>query len=151
MPRETPRLPPTPFVPSRGMSTPVITSPIPAASKSESQVNSMPPFHIDIGKTDRSYKERLALASAMASNMSRGLASSVSRALSPASSTLGVVEIAERRERAQQPHLIMLVGLSASGKTTLARSVVKAFGGYVLVSGCSVEEPDLWQEEWDKW
>lgn len=147
MPTASSRPPPTPSVSLRRMSTSVVTSPLSAASKSESPVNSMPPFHIDIDKTDRSYKERLALASAMASNMSRGLASSISRALSPAGSTFGA---AERREREQQLHLIMLVGLSASGKTTLARSVVKAFGGYVLVSGSSMEEPDLWQEEWDK-
>ena len=145
------RPPPTLFVPSRGMPTPVVTSPLSAASESESPVNSMPPFHIDIDKTDRSYKERLALGSAMASSISRGLVSSISRALSPASSMLRVAGVGERKEREQQLHLIMLVGLSASGKTTLARSVVKAFGGYVLVSGSSVEEPDLWQEEWDKW
>lgn len=151
MPTATSRPPPTPFVPMQRMSTPVVTSPLSVASKPESPVNSMPPFHIDIDKTDRSYKERLALASAMASNMSRGLASSISRALSPVGSMLGVAGAGERRGREQQLHLIMLVGLSASGKTTLARSVVKAFGGYVLVSGGSVEEPGLWQEEWDKW
>ena len=85
----------------------------------------------------------------MASNISRGLASSISRGLSPA--VLLTASLPERRSKEQQLHLIMLVGLVASGKTTLARSIVKAFGGYVLVSGGWVENEGKWEEEWDKW
>lgn len=107
----------------------------------------MLPVQRDINKTDKSYKERLAME-AMANNISRGLASSVSGRHSPAGSLPGAD--LDRREKESHLHLIMLVGLLASGKTTLARSIVKAFGGYVLVSG-ECEEDDSWKGEWDKW
>ena len=98
--------------------------------------NKMPPYYIDIDKTDRSYKERLAAS--MASSMCRGL--------SPAASADGL----PGERRLPQLHLIMLVGLVASGKTTLARAIVSAFGGYVLVSGENLEQEGGWEEEWDK-
>ncbi|KAF8466437.1 hypothetical protein BDZ91DRAFT_725420 [Kalaharituber pfeilii] len=91
---------------------------------SRSSFNRLPPYYVDIDKTDRIYKERLA--SAMVSNISRG------------------------EMKRPQLHLIMLVGLVASGKTTLAKSIVQAFSGYVLVTGGIVENEDLWEEEWDK-
>lgn len=113
----------------------------------------MPLFHVDIDKTDRTYKERLAnqtslaMASAMASSISKGLTSSISRGLSPARSLRGGLVTGER----EQLHLIMLVGLIASGKTMLAESVVRAFGGYECVSGDLVEQEAGWEEVWNKW
>ena len=107
----------------------------------------MLPVHIDIDKTDRSYKERLAMA-AMVNNISRGLSSSVSGRYSPAGSLPGAD--LDTRDKEPHLHLIMLVGLLASGKTTLARSIVKAFGGYALVSE-ECEEDSSWEEEWNKW
>lgn len=136
----------SPSVPSRRAPTPVATTSL-VTSNFEFAETPMPLFHVDIHKTDRSYKERLALASAMASNISKGLASSISRGLSPAASLIVSME----RNREPQLHLIMLVGLVASGKTTLARSIVEAFGGYILVSGGWIEEEGKWEEEWDKW
>ncbi|KAI5794353.1 hypothetical protein DFH27DRAFT_133388 [Peziza echinospora] len=104
---------------------------------SSSSFKRMPPFYVDINQTDKSYKERLA--STMASNMSRGL--------SPAFSMSSAIE-----KREINLHLIMLVGLVASGKSTLAKAIVRAFGGYVLVSGEWVgsDEDSSWETEWDK-
>lgn len=113
----------------------------------KSSLQDMLPVYRDIDKTDSSYKEHLAMAT-MVNNISRGLKSSISGRYSPAESLPGA-EL-DRRDKKPPLHLIMLVGLLASGKTTLARSIVKEFGGYALVSG-EYEEDDNWEEEWDKW